>query len=74
MTLAKEPLMLDLERLIAAVQEHGDEEGSEAQIGDLETLFAVAFRLLSEDQQSRFFADPRIVDLLEILEMGGDRR
>jgi hypothetical protein len=57
----------------------GTRRGSslEAQIGDLEILFGVAFGLLTLEQQSRFFADPGIIDLLETLLLGreaADRR
>jgi hypothetical protein len=74
LAIATEPLMNQFEALIAAAQEHGDAEGAEAQSGDLEVLVAVAFGLLTEDQRSRSSADPRIVDLREVLGREEERR
>jgi hypothetical protein len=70
---AREGAMFDSETWIAAAEEHGEDQGWEAQIGDLEILFGVALGLLTEEQRSRFFADPGIIDLLDtlLLDEGG---
>ena len=42
------------EGLLSCAGQHGDAEGSEAQIGDLEDFFRVAFDLLTPEQLGRF--------------------
>jgi hypothetical protein len=39
---------------------HGEAEGWEMQIGDIEEFFRVAFALLTRKQLGRFWNDPRV--------------
>jgi hypothetical protein len=71
---AREGAMFDFETWIAAAEEHGEDQGWEGQIGDLEILFGVALGFVTEEQRSRFFADPGIVDLLDTLLLEEDGR
>ena len=54
----------DLQKLLDHAQEHGDSEGSEAEVGDLSALLKTAFDLLTEDQRVAFFEDSVVLDVL----------
>lgn len=58
------------QRFIDAAHAHGDEEGSEAEAGDLGDLFRAAFRLLTPQQLAAFFTDDDVIALLEVPEYG----
>ena len=55
----------ELQRLFAAMERHGDAEGTEAQLGDAEGLLRVAFTLLPPEQQQRFLASEEAVALFD---------
>jgi hypothetical protein len=48
------------EALLSCAGRHGDAEGSEAQIGDIEDFLRAAFDLLTPEQLGRFRDDPRV--------------
>jgi hypothetical protein len=48
------------EQLLACAEGHGEAEGSEMWIGDLEDFLRAAFDLLTPEQLARFWADPRV--------------
>jgi len=55
----------ELQALLDAAERHGDAEGTEAQLGDVEGLLRAAFELLSPEQQQRFLASEEAVALFD---------
>ena len=53
-----------LQELFDAAQAHGDCEGSESEIGDLQGALSAAFELLSQEQLVKFFADHHVAGVL----------
>jgi hypothetical protein len=57
-----------VEQLLQAAYDHGMEEGSETEAGDLQEMLRAAGALLTPEQQQAFFQRPEITDLMEIYE------
>lgn len=55
----------ELEHLFAAMERHGDAEGTEAQLGDVEALLRLAYELLSPEQQQVFLRSEAAVSLFD---------
>jgi hypothetical protein len=55
------------EQLLACAEEHGEAEGSEMWIGDLEDFLRAAFDLLTEGQRERFWDDPRVAGTVQVI-------
>jgi hypothetical protein len=65
MTEPTEPL---IEQLLRAAYDHGVEEGSEVEAGDLQEMVRAAWALLTHEQPEAFFQRPEIVNLMDIVE------
>jgi hypothetical protein len=68
--LLTEFLMIDrteplIEKLLQAAYEHGTEESSEMEAGDLQVMLRAAWALLVREQQKAFFERPEVADLIE---------
>jgi hypothetical protein len=48
------------EALLSCAGRHGEAEGSEAQLGDIEDFFRAAYDRLTPEQLGRFWDDPRV--------------
>ena len=57
-----------IEQLLQAAYDHGTEEGSETEAGDLQEMLRAAWALLTPGQQAEFFRRPEVEDLLEVPE------
>lgn len=57
-----------IEQLLQAACDHGTEEGSEAEAGDLQEMLRGAWALLKPEQRGAFFQRPDIMSLMEVLE------
>ncbi len=55
----------ELDRLFAAMERHGDAEGTEAQLGDAEGLLRAAYELLTPEQRERFLGSREAVALFD---------
>jgi hypothetical protein len=69
----KEPFMPEpeqplIERLLQAAYDHGTEEGSDMEAGDLQEMLRAAWAIFTPDQQEAFFRRPEITALMEIFE------
>jgi hypothetical protein len=51
--------------LLLAAEQHGNEGGIEAHLGDVETFFRVAFGLLTPDQLVKFWADNQVRETVQ---------
>ena len=60
-----EPL---IEQLLQAAYDHGTEEGSEVEAGDLQEMLRAVWSLLTPGQRQEFFRRPEITALWEIPE------
>jgi hypothetical protein len=63
--LARDNCAMELDRLFAAMERHGDAEGTEAQLGDAEGLLRVAYGLLTPAQLERFLGSRESVALFD---------
>jgi hypothetical protein len=54
-----------IEQLLQAAYDHGTEEGSEVEAGDLQEMLRAAWDLLTPQQQQAFFQRPEITDRME---------
>ncbi len=63
MSRPKPGMMTIPEQLFEAAESHGDAEGVEYQIGDLEILFEAVWPLLTPEQRRDFFRLEAIVEL-----------
>jgi hypothetical protein len=55
------------EQLLSCAEGHGQAEGSEMWIGDLEDFLRAAFDLLTPEQFARFWDDPRVKGNVSII-------
>ena len=55
------------EQLLACAEGHGEAEGYEMWIGDLEDFLRAAFDLLTPEQLARFWDDPRVKGTVSII-------
>ncbi len=64
------------EGLLSCAGQHGDAEGSEVQLGDIEDFFRAAFDRLTPEQLGRFWDDPRVAgtvrEIPEYEELAGE--
>ena len=62
--------------LLSCAEQHGEAEGSEVQLGDIEDFFRTAFDLLTPEQFGRFWDNPRVVgnvrEIPEYEELAGE--
>jgi len=63
--LARDNAAMELDRLFAAMDRHGDAEGIEVQLGDAEGLLRVAYGLLTPGQRERFLESEESVALFD---------
>jgi hypothetical protein len=55
------------EQLLSCAEGHGQAEGSETWIGDLEDFLRAAFDLLTPEQLARFWDDPRVKGTVAVI-------
>jgi hypothetical protein len=64
------------EDLLSCAERHGEAEGSEAQLGDIEDFFRAAYDRLTPEQLGRFWDDPRVAgtvrEIPEYEELAGE--
>jgi hypothetical protein len=54
-----------LEQLLELTRSHGDAEGNEAEVADLQDLCQALWRLLTKEQRDAFLASPEVGSLRE---------
>lgn len=59
-----DPDFTDSQTFLDAASRHGDDEGNDTEIGDLQDYFRVAFDLLTPDQKAAFLKDDRVQSCL----------
>jgi hypothetical protein len=55
------------EQLLSCAEGHGEAEGSEMWIGDLEDFLRAALALLTPEQLARFWDDPRVKETVQVI-------
>ena len=55
------------EQLLSCAEGHGEAEGSETWIGDLEDFLRATFDLLTPEQLARFWDDPRVRGTVQVI-------
>lgn len=59
-----DPDFADAQTFLDAASQHGDDEGNDVEISDLQDYFQAAFELLTPEQKAAFLKDPRVHDCL----------
>ncbi len=59
--------MTELTQVLEAAERHGEDEGYESWVGDLEELLKAVWSLLSAEQKQAVFASPEGRELLDTL-------
>jgi hypothetical protein len=55
----------DVEHLLSVAQQHGEDSGTDYEVGDLQEFLRAAWALLSEQQKAAFFASPAVAQAYE---------
>ena len=60
-----------IEQRLQAAYDHGTEEGSDVEAGDLQEMLRAAWALLMPEQRAAFFQRPEITTLMKMPEYSG---
>jgi hypothetical protein len=58
---------MNIEQLLDAAMQHGDQAEDDKELGDLQIALRVAYDLLTDDQKKKFFDDPFVQEILSWL-------
>ena len=54
-----------IETLFSAMENHGDAEGTETQLGDAEEFLRLAIEYMPEETKSQFLTSPEVTEFIE---------